>query len=58
MPFYSVNATVSMFGWVEVQADTPEEALELAREYNARDFEVDAGTAEVEFNVQPTVEEQ
>jgi hypothetical protein len=56
MPWYSVNATVTFAAWVTVEADTPEDARELAEGYAARDFEFDPGTAEVEFNVTPEVE--
>ena len=54
---YNVNATVSFSAWVYVEADTPEEAMALARGFRARDFDYDSATGEVEFNVEPAVEE-
>jgi len=56
MPRYDVHATVSMIGWVTVMADTPGEALEIARGMSADSFETDSGTAELDFNVEPAVE--
>lgn len=56
MPWYSVNATVSMAAWYDVEADSEDEALDIARSVAARDFECDPGTAEVELNVTPAVE--
>ena len=58
MTRYTVNATVSMAAWLDVEADTPEEALEEARASSASSFDYDTGTAEVEFNVEPAVEEE
>ena len=57
MPRYCVNATIDVAAWVYVEADTPEEALEEARSMSADLFETDTGTALVEFNVEPDVEE-
>jgi len=45
-----------MIGWVTVMADTPGEALEIARGMSADSFETDSGTAELDFNVEPAVE--
>jgi hypothetical protein len=56
MPNYSVTATVSFLGWVEVEADTEEAALDEARTRDASDFDLDPGTGDVEFNVTPAVE--
>jgi hypothetical protein len=56
MPYYVVNATVSYFGWVRVEADNEEAALEEARELHARDYEFDASAGQVEFNMTPIVE--
>jgi len=57
MTLYDVSATVSFIGTICVEADTPEAALEEAREFAARDFEFDPDTGDVEFNVTPAVEE-
>jgi hypothetical protein len=53
---FAVNATVSYIGWVRVEAESAEEALETARDLHARDFEVDTAGGQVEFNVTPAVE--
>jgi hypothetical protein len=54
---YTVNATISMPGYTDVEADSESEALEIARETPPSQFETDAGAAEVEFNVDPAVAE-
>jgi hypothetical protein len=56
MPRYCVNATKTVAAWLYVDADSPDDALEQARGSDARSFETDDGTAEVEFNVTPEVE--
>lgn len=56
MPGYYVNATVSFLGALYVTADSPEEALEEAREARAADWDYDTGSGDVEFNVTPEVE--
>ena len=53
---YCVNATVSYAGWVYVDADSPEDAEDEALALSASLFEIDASTAEVEFNAEPLVE--
>jgi hypothetical protein len=56
MPSYYVNVTVSMAGWIQIEADSKEEAIEEAMSRAPGDFECDTGTAEVEFNVTPEAE--
>lgn len=57
MPYFLVNATISALGSIQVEAEDEADALAQARdEYEARDFDVDPGTAEAEFNVSPQVE--
>ena len=56
MNTYQVNATLTVSAWVDVEADSAEEAMREAKGIAARDFEYDLGTAEVEFNVTPEVE--
>ncbi len=57
MPWYTVYGSVTVIGWATVEADSPERAFELAQEVPARDFNFDIDTAEVEFNVDPQVDE-
>lgn len=40
---------------MRVEADTPEEARELAEEHDASYWDYDTGTGEIEFNVTPEV---
>jgi hypothetical protein len=56
MPFYNVNATISFAAWVMVEAESPDAAMEEARDMSAGDFDYDTGTGEVDFNVTPEVE--
>ncbi len=56
MTRYSVNATVSYLGWVYVEADSEEDAVDAARELRASEYEYDNMSGEVEFNVTPVVE--
>jgi catabolite regulation protein CreA len=53
---YTVYASVTATGWVHVYAESEEDAMNQAIDVDARDFEVDRGSAEVEFNVSPAVE--
>lgn len=57
MPYYTVNATMTLCAWKQVEADSPEEAVTEAQEYSASDWDYDMGTAELELNVDPMVEE-
>jgi len=54
---YCVNATMTVAAYLYVTATDPEDALRQAMEASPRDFDTDASTAEVEFNVDPTVEQ-
>jgi hypothetical protein len=54
---YEVNASVWFPAWLEVESDSPEEALAEAKGYSARDFERDESSGQVEFDVQPQVTE-
>ena len=56
MTYYTVNATLSVAAWLEVDADSPGDAQDIAMDTPASHFEYDMGTAEVEFNVEPAVE--
>ena len=56
MPRYTVNATMSMAAWIELDADTPEEAFDIAQSFTPGAFDYDTGTAEIEFNIDPSVE--
>lgn len=53
---YTVNASITVGGSVHVYATSPEAALQEAMDMDGRDFDIDMGTAEVEFNIDPTVE--
>lgn len=53
---YNVNATLTFNGWVYIEADSAEEALEAARDLKARDFDYDPD-GRVDFDVTPAVEE-
>lgn len=57
MPYFDVNATVSFPAWLRVEADDPEQALDVAREHDASYYDYDTGSGEVEFNVSPSVQE-
>ena len=57
MNAYHVNATLTFSGWVYIEADTPSDAVAVARELEARDFDYDPGSGLVEFNVTPEVTE-
>lgn len=57
MTRYMVNATASFAAWVEVEADTPEDALEEARGLDfSSGWDFDPGTADFQFDVTPEVE--
>jgi hypothetical protein len=56
MTLYTVNATMTVGAWIIIDADSEAEAVAEAHERDARDYEYDVGTAEVEFNVTPEVE--
>lgn len=56
MTVYHVNATKTVFCWAEVEADTPEQALDAAADLPADAFDSDDSTATVDFNVTPAVE--
>jgi len=58
MTTYTVNGTVSFAAWITVEASDPEAALLEAMNADPRDFDFDGQTAEVVFNVDPTVEEE
>ena len=58
MPSYSVNATLVVPAWLDVTADSPDAAEEIAANTSASDFEFDLHSATVEFNVSPAVEER
>lgn len=47
---------MTVAAWCEVEADSPEKAMEEAQHVDARDFDYDIATAEVEFNVTPATE--
>jgi len=56
MPTYTVNASVTFAAWVDVEADSPEAAVEEAKGYSASSFEYDDSTGDIDFNVTPEVE--
>lgn len=56
MTRYSVNATLVASAWIEVEADSPEHAVQVAADYPTSAFEYDLGGADVEFNVSPAAE--
>ena len=55
---YTVNATIDMAAWLTVEAESPEDALDMAQSADPSDFEFDTTTASVEFNVTPSVESE
>ena len=56
MTRYQVNATISFPAWIEVEADSPEEAIEEASNSSAGLFDYDATSPDLDFNVTPEVE--
>jgi hypothetical protein len=57
MSRYQVNGSVTFSAWVEVEAETPDEAIDEARNLDIRSgWEWDEGTAEIDLNVEPMVE--
>jgi len=54
---YTVNASLTMLAWVWIDADSPDEALQIARSLPPSDFDYDPGSGSVEFNVEPEVED-
>ena len=57
MNSYIVHATLTVPAWIEVTADNEAEAMQEAREQRPQDYETDMTSAEVEFNVTPSVSE-
>jgi hypothetical protein len=55
---YTVNGTVTFSAWCDVEADSPEAAVEEARERDERSgWEWDEGTGEIDMEaVTPQVE--
>ena len=56
MTRYTVNATISMAAWIDVEAEDEIEALVAAKMSPASSYDYDTGTAEIELNVEPAVE--
>ena len=56
MSHYQVNASITYAAWIDVEADSPEAAVDEARGMPTSAFEYDAAVAEIEFNVIPEVE--
>ena len=56
MNYYTVNATMTVAAWLDVEATSEEAALEAADATPASQWEYDMTTAEIEFNVTPQVE--
>lgn len=57
MNAYNVYASLTFSGWVYIEAESPEAAVETAKGLEARDFDYDPGSGLVEFNVTPEVTE-
>jgi hypothetical protein len=56
MTTYDVNAAISFPAWLSVDAESPEDAQQIAEQASVSSFEYDASSGEVEFNVDPAVE--
>jgi hypothetical protein len=55
---YIVNGTMSMAAWIAVEAESEADAVDQATWHDANMWEYDTGTAEIEMNVTPMVEER
>lgn len=58
MTRYSVNVRLDVPAWFYVEADSPEEAIDEARNMSASDFEHDMSAAYVDFADVTADEEQ
>jgi hypothetical protein len=56
MPNYTVGVHLTYYGTVEVEADTPEEAMEQVKELDAVDIAISSESANPEYAVE-TAEE-
>ncbi len=56
MTTYTVNASITYIGWVTVEAESGDEAYDLATEMPHSAWEIDRNTAEIEFNIMPEVQ--
>lgn len=58
MGSFTVNASLTRIAWVTVEADSADEAFEKAQGIGAYQWETDAATGELEFNVSPQVTDE
>ena len=52
MPNYTVGVHLTYYGSIEVEADTPEEAMEQVKELDAVDIAISTESADAEYTIE------